>query len=295
MGLKPATNPDVEAASIELSIDGKTVTASETMTLLDAARSAGISIPTVCHHEKLEPFGGCRLCVVEADAVFQPLADLGQCVAVLALPGVPGKEGDLLGRVAEAQRVGITIVMSVTGDGAQVPVDAKQQFDPAMNDLRLRPGSAAVDALSSGPFVIDHDQTLGLSANAVYNVTRSLWASINLRYDSGLVSNPSDPNDVRKDPDYADLLPYVNLASNPPRVNPRTVLFITHAVEEAVYLGDRVFLMAAKPGRLIEILKVPRPVESPEESRRKPWFINFCQALLRRLEEEAPAPQGVKV
>jgi len=74
-----------------------------------------------------------------------------------------------------------------------------------------------------------------------------------------------------------------------------TVFLVTHSVEEAVYLGDRVFLMAAKPGRLIEILKVPRPVESPEESRRKPWFINFCQTLLRRLEEESPAPSGVKV
>lgn len=74
-----------------------------------------------------------------------------------------------------------------------------------------------------------------------------------------------------------------------------TVFLVTHSVEEAVYLGDRVFLMAAKPGRLIEILKVPRPGESPEESRRKPWFINFCQTLLRRLEEESPAPQGVKV
>jgi NitT/TauT family transport system ATP-binding protein len=74
-----------------------------------------------------------------------------------------------------------------------------------------------------------------------------------------------------------------------------TVFLVTHSVEEAVYLGDRVFLMAAKPGRLIEILKVPRPAESPEESRRKPWFINFCQTLLRRLEEESPAPPGVKV
>ncbi|MEI6782420.1 MAG: ABC transporter ATP-binding protein [Verrucomicrobiota bacterium] len=67
-----------------------------------------------------------------------------------------------------------------------------------------------------------------------------------------------------------------------------TVFLVTHSVEEAVYLGDRVFLMAPSPGRLIEILKVPRPAESPEESRRKPWFINFCQALLRRLEEESP-------
>jgi NitT/TauT family transport system ATP-binding protein len=69
-----------------------------------------------------------------------------------------------------------------------------------------------------------------------------------------------------------------------------TVFLVTHSVEEAVYLGDRVFLMAAKPGRLVEILKVPRPGEPPEESRRKPWFIDFSQALLRRLEQESPAP-----
>jgi NitT/TauT family transport system ATP-binding protein len=74
-----------------------------------------------------------------------------------------------------------------------------------------------------------------------------------------------------------------------------TVFLVTHSVEEAVYLGDRVFLMAPNPGRLVDILKVPRPNEPPEASRRKPWFIDFCQALLRRLEEESPAPQGVKV
>ncbi len=74
-----------------------------------------------------------------------------------------------------------------------------------------------------------------------------------------------------------------------------TVFLVTHSVEEAVYLGDRVFLMAANPGRLVEVLKVPRPAEPPEESRRKKWFIDFCQALLRRLEEESPAPPGVKV
>jgi NitT/TauT family transport system ATP-binding protein len=69
-----------------------------------------------------------------------------------------------------------------------------------------------------------------------------------------------------------------------------TVFLVTHSVEEAVYLGDRVFLMAPKPGRLVDIMRVPRPEEPPEQSRRKPWFINFSQALLRRLEEESPAP-----
>jgi NADH dehydrogenase/NADH:ubiquinone oxidoreductase subunit G len=53
---------------ISLQIDGKTVSADEGTTLLEAARSVGISIPTVCYHDKLEPFGGCRLCMVETEA-----------------------------------------------------------------------------------------------------------------------------------------------------------------------------------------------------------------------------------
>lgn len=52
---------------ITLQIDGKEVKAKEGMTLLEAARSAGIYIPTLCHHEKLEPYGGCRICTVEVE------------------------------------------------------------------------------------------------------------------------------------------------------------------------------------------------------------------------------------
>jgi bidirectional [NiFe] hydrogenase diaphorase subunit len=51
---------------ILLQIDGKQVKAAEGMTILEAAQSAGIFIPKLCHHEKLVSFGGCRLCIVEA-------------------------------------------------------------------------------------------------------------------------------------------------------------------------------------------------------------------------------------
>lgn len=52
-------------SEIIVQIDGKEVKATEGMTVLEAAQEAGISIPTLCHHEKLEPFGACRLCIVQ--------------------------------------------------------------------------------------------------------------------------------------------------------------------------------------------------------------------------------------
>jgi len=48
-----------------LKINGKNVSAREGETILEAARRHGIGIPTLCHHEAVEPWGGCRLCVVE--------------------------------------------------------------------------------------------------------------------------------------------------------------------------------------------------------------------------------------
>ena len=47
-------------SEINLQIDGKAVKATEEMTVLQAAQQAGVHIPTLCHHEKLEPFGVCR-------------------------------------------------------------------------------------------------------------------------------------------------------------------------------------------------------------------------------------------
>ena len=54
-------------SEILIQIDGKEVKAKEGMTILEAAGAAGVSIPTLCHHEKLESYGACRICTVEAD------------------------------------------------------------------------------------------------------------------------------------------------------------------------------------------------------------------------------------
>ncbi len=57
-------NPD---QTIYLTIDGHQVKAREGMTVLEAARAAGIYIPTLCYDPALEPFGACRLCIVEIE------------------------------------------------------------------------------------------------------------------------------------------------------------------------------------------------------------------------------------
>ena len=84
-------------------------------------------------------------------------------------------------------------------------------------------GNEAVEALSQGPFVIDHDQKLGVSALLAYSSRLGWFGTVSSRYDSGLVANPSDPAEVAADPDYSDLLPYVNLTGSPARVRPRTI------------------------------------------------------------------------
>src|SRR4030042_2318695 len=58
-------NARAKMKRITLNIDDKEVTGEDGMTILEVARDAGINIPTLCYHEKLEPYGACRLCLVE--------------------------------------------------------------------------------------------------------------------------------------------------------------------------------------------------------------------------------------
>jgi bidirectional [NiFe] hydrogenase diaphorase subunit len=50
---------------IHLTIDDQPVQVKQDRTLLEACREHGIPIPTLCYHPALEPYGGCRLCMVE--------------------------------------------------------------------------------------------------------------------------------------------------------------------------------------------------------------------------------------
>src|ERR1700757_1075857 len=51
--------------TVTLTIDGREVTAPEGATIFQAAQAAGIDIPVLCHDERYDPVGVCRMCVVD--------------------------------------------------------------------------------------------------------------------------------------------------------------------------------------------------------------------------------------
>ncbi|MGQ0651244.1 MAG: ABC transporter ATP-binding protein [Betaproteobacteria bacterium] len=65
----------------------------------------------------------------------------------------------------------------------------------------------------------------------------------------------------------------------------RTVVFVTHDLEEAIYLGDRVIALAANPGRVAEIVDIdlPRPREQLA-TREHPRFLEYRHRLYRHLK-----------
>jgi formate dehydrogenase alpha subunit len=73
MALKPATNPEVEAATIELTIDGRTVTAKDGVSLYDVVSSTGKIVPAMCYHYTFDPFGSCGMCLVTVEGKKAPV------------------------------------------------------------------------------------------------------------------------------------------------------------------------------------------------------------------------------
>ena len=54
-----------------------------------------------------------------------------------------------------------------------------------------------------------------------------------------------------------------------------TVFFVTHSIEEAVYLGDRVYVFSSSPGTIRREMQVPPPDRPPKEMQREPAFLKY--------------------
>ncbi len=64
-----------------------------------------------------------------------------------------------------------------------------------------------------------------------------------------------------------------------------TVVFVTHDVDEAIYLGQRVVLMAPRPGRIDSIHAVPLPRERSSSMKYSPEFLELRSRILERVRE----------
>ncbi len=76
-----------------------------------------------------------------------------------------------------------------------------------------------------------------------------------------------------------DLIRYLRAMEN------TTIVFVTHDVEEAIYLGNRVVVLAPRPGRIDSIHNVPLPDERDQEMKLTSEFTNMKRTILARIRE----------
>src|SRR4030065_837578 len=64
----PFTRNEVEEMEqVHLNIDGKEIVTTSERTILEAARENGIRIPSLCYEQRMEPYGACRISLVEVE------------------------------------------------------------------------------------------------------------------------------------------------------------------------------------------------------------------------------------
>ena len=78
-----------------------------------------------------------------------------------------------------------------------------------------------------------------------------------------------------------DLILYVS------KLEKTTIVFVTHDVEEAIYLGQRVVVMAPRPGRIDSICAIDLPAHRNQDMKLSPQFLQYKKQILMRIRETA--------
>ncbi len=138
---------------VTLTIDNQTVTVPAGTTILAAAESAGIDIPTICYHPALTPPAVCRLCTVEVEKMraLQPA-----CV-------VPVKEGMVVRTNSERVRTGRKVILELLASHVELhdAPEIQQYIQQAGADVTRFAGGLKrrFDVFDDNPFYIrDYSQ-----------------------------------------------------------------------------------------------------------------------------------------
>jgi formate dehydrogenase major subunit len=147
---------------IKLTIDDKTIEVQEGTTVLEAAQEAGVYVPTLCHHEQLTPYGGCRLCMVEVEGArtLQPSCTLP------ATDGMVVKTSSE--KVLKARKFVLTLIFSernhfcmycqVSGGDCELQ---NRAYDEGMTHWDLQPNWQPFEVDASHPFfVLDNNRCI---------------------------------------------------------------------------------------------------------------------------------------
>jgi predicted molibdopterin-dependent oxidoreductase YjgC len=118
---------------INLTINGQAIEVDEGSTVLRAAASLGITIPTLCDHPDLHPYGGCRLCVVEVKGYRYPQASC-------ALPASQGMQVTTESRsLRKARKAILSMILSNYYDARYRTPQKDTQFMHWVRAYGLKP------------------------------------------------------------------------------------------------------------------------------------------------------------
>ena len=99
-----------------ITVDDKQLEFQPPLTILEAAKKLGITIPTLCHNEHLHPYGGCRVCLVEVTA-----AGRGRLLPACATPAEDGMTVmSASQRVAAARQFIVELLLSRAPESAEL-------------------------------------------------------------------------------------------------------------------------------------------------------------------------------
>jgi formate dehydrogenase alpha subunit len=182
----------------ELSINDQIVISHPGMTILEAARNAGITIPTLCYHKDLTPYGGCQLCLVEVEGERRPV----QACTYEAKPGLVVRTESL--SIQNGRRALLRLILSNYFDSGYASQDDHQ--NELFNWANIYGVSIPAETAKIPRFPIDSDPNpfIYVDLNKCILCTRCVracaeiqgrfvWAIKDRGFDSQLVAGIDQP------------------------------------------------------------------------------------------------------